>query len=496
MPALLLALLALAAPAQTLDTTALDRAIEAARKTFQAPGIAVAIVRGDQVVYLKGAGVKKAGSTEPVTPDTRFALASTSKAFTTTAMAMLVDDGRLQWDDPVRLRLPGFQLADPLANELVTLRDLVSHRTGLSRNDPLWYSTNWDRSQLLSHIGQVPLTKPFRSAYQYQNIMFLAAGQAVGHASGLTWEQFIGQRIFGPLGMTNSGFDAADAQRAPDVATPHALRRNAVREVPWKDISNIGPAGSLNSSARDMSRWLRFQMAGGVWEGKRLVSEKQLGETHSPQMVIRNEAPWAELNPESTYSAYGLGWRLQDYRGRLLISHGGAIDGFRAQVGFLPAEKLGFVILTNIAVTSVVESLRYALLDVLLAAPPRDWHGLYLSVSRKQEQEAQQKRRDRDAKRIPGTKPALALNAYAGAYDNPGYGQARISPRADGLLLEWGTLKLPLRHWHYETFQSPDDNTGMAATQVVFRLGSDGAIESLRLMDQEFRKLPGQGVPK
>ena len=392
MRVLLLALLALAAPAQTIDSAALDRAIEATRKTFSAPGIAVAIVRGDQVVYLKGAGVKKLGTSDPVTPDTRFALASTSKAFTTTALAMLVDEGKLQWDDPVRLHLPGFQLADPLANELVTLRDIVSHRTGLSRNDALWYSTNWDRHEILRRIGLVPLTKPFRSAYQYQNIMFLAAGEAVGQASGGTWEHFIGQRIFGPLGMNNSGFDAADAQKAADVATPHILRKNVVTEAPWRNISSIGPAGSLNSSARDMSRWLRFQMAGGVWEGKRLVSEKQLRETQSPQMVIRDEAPWAELNPETTYSAYGLGWRLQDYRGRLLISHGGAIDGFRAQVGFLPAEKLGFVILTNLATTSIVESLRYALLDVLLGTPGRDWNALYSGVLQKQEQESSRKR--------------------------------------------------------------------------------------------------------
>jgi CubicO group peptidase (beta-lactamase class C family) len=496
MRVLLLALLALAAPAQSIDTAALDRAVEAARKTFSAPGIAVALVRDGQVVYLKGAGVKKAGGTDPVTPDTRFALASTSKAFTTTAMAMLVDEGKMQWDDPVRLRLPGFQLADPLANELVTLRDIVSHRTGLSRNDALWYSTEWSRQEILRRIGFVPLTKPFRSAYQYQNIMFLAAGEAVGHVSGGTWEHFIAERIFAPLGMRNSGFDATDAQKAPDVATPHIIRNNVVSETPWKNVSNIGPAGSLNSSVRDMSRWLRFQMAGGVWEGKRLVSEKQLRETQSPQMVIRDEVPWAELNPESTYSAYGLGWRLNDYRGRLLISHGGAIDGFRAQVGFLPAEKLGFVILTNLATASIVESLRYALLDVMLGAPPRDWNALYSGVLKKQEQEAAEKRREQAAKRIPGTKPSLPLSAYAGLYSNPGYGVARIRPHTNGLFLEWGTLGLPLQHWHYETFQAPSDSQDAANTQIVFRIGPDGAIEGLRLMDQEFRRQPGKDEAK
>ncbi len=498
MKILLLAILALAANAQSapgLPQSEIDSLVEKTRRDFKAPGIAIGIIRGDQVVYLKGYGVKRLGGSDPVTPDTRFAMASTSKAVTTAAMALLVDEGKMQWDDPVRKHLPGFHLADPSANELVTMRDIVSHRTGLSRNDALWYSTTWNRQQVLQHIGEVPLSKPFRSTYQYQNIMFLAAGEAVGRIIGGTWEQFVAARIFAPLGMTNSGFSAKDTQQAPDVATPHVSRKGVVKEVPWKDISNIGPAGSLNSSVRDWTRWLRFQMADGTFEGKRLISEKNLRETQSPQMVIRDEAPWAELNPETTMSVYGLGWRIQDYRGRQLISHGGSIDGFRAQVGFLPKEQLGFVILTNAGVSSLVEALRYGILDILTDAPRRDWNTLYLSVLARQDQDAEKKKRERISKRVPTTKPSLALSEYAGAYDNAGYGTARVNATADGLQLEWGALKLTLNHWHYDTFQSPDDESDQANTPVVFRLNGDGHVESLSFLDQDFRHRPEKVAP-
>jgi len=263
-----------------------------------------------------------------------------------------------------------------------------------------------------------------------------------------------------------------------------------VKEVPWKDISNIGPAGSLNSSVRDWTKWLRFQMAGGTFEGKRLISEKNLRETQTPQMVVRDEAPWAELNPETTMSVYGLGWRLQDYRGRQLISHGGSIDGFRAQAGFLPKEQIGFVILTNVGVSSLVESLRYGILDILLDAPRRDWNALYLSVLARQEKEAESKKQDRISHRSPGTRPSLSLGEYAGAYENAGYGTSRVTESAGGLQLEWGSLKLPLKHWHFDTFQTPDDESDQANTPVVFRLNGDGQVESLRVMDQDFRRVP------
>ena len=486
----LLLLTAVSLCAQSIDTAAIDAAIEKTRATFQAPGIAVGLVRGDEVIYLKGFGVKRLGGTGEVTPDTRFAIGSTTKAFTSTAVAMLIDEGKMQWDDHPAKHLPGFRLADPQANALVNMRDLLSHRTGLSRNDALWYATGWTRAEILGHIYEVPLTKPFRASWQYSNIMFLAAGEAVGRASGGTWEVFLGSRILNPLGMTNTGFNAVDAQRAADVASPHQTSKGFVRETPWRDISNIGSAGSMNSSVRDMARWLRLHIGGGVYDGQRLVSDRTLRETHSPQMVVRDETPWAELNPETNLRSYGMGWFVQDYRGRQLISHGGAIDGFRAQTGFLPKERLGFIILTNVDVTSVVESLRYALLDILLNVPEprRDWPALYKSVMDRQERDTNAKKAERLAKRLPGTRPSLALADYAGEYENPGYGVARIAALAGNLQLKWGTFTLSLDHWHYDMFQSKDDDSNQANTPAQFSLNAEGKVESMRFLDQTFRR--------
>ncbi len=486
----LLLLTAISLGAQTIDTAALDAAVEKTRAMFQAPGIAVGLVRGNEVIYLKGFGVKKLGGTDAVTPDTRFAIASTTKAFASAATAILVDEGKVQWEDHPGKHLAGFRLSDPQANALVTIRDILSHRTGLSRNDSLWYGTNWTRAEILRHIAEVPLTKPFRSTWQYQNIMFLAAGEAVGQTSGGTWEMFLGSRILNPLGMTNTGFNAADAQRAADVATPHEASKGVVKEGKWRDVSNIGSAGSMNSSVRDLTKWLRLHIAGGAFDGQRIVSEKSLRETHSPQMVVRDEAPWAELNPETNLRSYGMGWFVQDYRGRQLISHGGAIDGFRANAGFLPKEQLGFIILTNVNLASVVESLRYALLDIVLNVPEprRDWAALYKTVLDRQEREADAKEAERLAKRVTGTRPSLSLPDYAGEYENPGYGIARITPLAEGLQLEWGSMKLSLGHWHFDMFQTKDDDSNQASTPAQFTLNGDGKVDSVRFLDQTFRR--------
>lgn len=487
-------LLALAASAQPAPPRAdvLDALIEKTRQAFNAPGLAVAIVKDDQIVYLKGFGTRVLGQSDPVTADTRFAMASNTKAVATTALAILAAEGKLDWDDPVSKYIPTFRLADPSANALVTLRDLASHRTGLSRNDNLWDFTSWPRAELIDRIGQVPLAKPFRSTYQYQNLMFMAAGEAAARAASTTWEQLVQTRILSPLGMTNTGFSAKDGLASPNHALPHNKRKGVVTTGSWTDISTLGPAGSMNSSARDLSRWIRFHINGGSLDGRRLLPEKALRETHSPQMVIRDDATSAELNPETNFATYGLGWRVQDFRGRLLVNHGGAIDGFRSNIGFLPKEKIGYVILTNVGVSSLVEALRYTILDHMLGTETRDWCALYQKVLARQQGEAEAAKQKRLAARVPDTKPSLALGAYAGNFKNPGYGAARVAFEPGGLLLEWGNLKLHLKHWHYDTFQTEDDDSDTANTAVLFRLNDDGLVAGLRLFGQEFAREPSK----
>src|SRR5215510_15736192 len=248
LPLAVVVLLSISASAQAVDQAALDALMNEAMKHWRAPGSAVVIVRGDEVVYLKGFGVKDVNTKQPVTPDTVFAIGSTTKAFVTAAIAILADEGKMNWDDPVRKHLPYFRLSDPLANENVTMRDIVTHRTGLIRHDMLWYGSPWGREEIIKRIGLVPLSYGFRTTFQYQNIMFLTAGQAVGATSKSSWEEFTQKRIFDPLGMKTANFNVAKAEQSPDHASPHSKQGGKVDVIKWRNLDNVGPAGSINAS--------------------------------------------------------------------------------------------------------------------------------------------------------------------------------------------------------------------------------------------------------
>ncbi|MBS1829706.1 MAG: serine hydrolase [Acidobacteria bacterium] len=485
----LLSILAASLLAPAANHGQLDQIIEETRRAFQVPGLAVAIVHNDAVIYAKGFGVKSLSTNAPVTTSTRFAIASTTKAFTTAAMGLLVDEGKMNWDDPVRKHVPFFRLSDPLANENVTLRDIVSHRTGLSRHDNLWYNSPWSREEIIRKIGLVPLTKPFRSAYQYQNIMFLTAGYAVGLTSAKGWEGFLRERILEPLGMRNTDFSAHDAMKAPDAATPYELRENKVTDVPWLIMDNLGPAGSMNSSVDDLSRWVRMQLNEGVFEGKRIIKAATLKETHTPQTPIRMDDPnMRTVNDGTHMMAYGLGWTIQDYRGHRMVSHGGAINGFRAQVALLPDEKYGIILLSNLGSINMVECLRTAIADHLLALPETNWNAKYLAVAQARDEASKKQLAERDAKRQTNTKPSHQLSAYSGAYTHPAYGEAHLSATASGLELQWSNWKTPLEHFHFDTFHVKGGATPLRDSLIQFQLKPTGEVESVQFLDQTFRR--------
>jgi CubicO group peptidase (beta-lactamase class C family) len=483
-------------PAQTpLNTAAVDTLIQDSMKAWSVPGAAIAIVRGNEVIYLKGHGLREIGGSQAVTPDTLFAIASTSKAFTTCGMAMLVDDGKMKWDDPVRKYVESFHLADPLADENVTLRDLITHRTGLSRNDLLWLGTGWGREEIIQRIGLVKLTQPYRSTYQYQNIMFLTAGYAAGKASGGTWEDFTKKRIFEPLGIKGANFSVTDAVKAPDHATPHAkFGVSKVMPIAWRNVDNIGPAGSINAGVRDLSRWVRFQLGDGTFEGKRLLSERLLQEMHAPQLVIPMDAGSGvtsytrAMNPETNMMSYGLGWTVQDYRGQLMISHGGSLDGFRAQVVLLPKQKIGIVVLSNLGGTQFPEAMRNILADHLLGAPKKDWNTHFIEQKDKQDAAARAKEKTREAKRHANTKPSRELTAYVGTYEDPAYGKLTVSLVDNGLSIQWYNVKTRLEHFHYDTFTSHGDLL-VDGRDVIFVLAADGEVSQVNFIDQEFKRV-------
>ena len=482
-----LSLSAFAQPS-AFDAKTVDRVMLATMKAWQIPGAAVAIVKDDRVVYVAGYGVKDLGTNQPVTVDTLFQIASTSKAFTTTALAMLADDGKLSFDDPVRQHVEYFRLADPCADQQVTIRDIVSHRTGLSRHDELWDNTPLTREQVVRSMSSVALSKPFRSAYQYQNIMFIAAGEVVAHASGMSWDDFVRTRIFKPLAMNRTV--TSDAEwNASDHASGYRYDWKTDRVSPQRpnDTATIGAGGAIKSSARDMANWLRFQLANGVFDGKQLVSPESLLETRTPHTVIRMENLTRDLNPESNVLSYALGWNVQDYRGELLVSHAGALNGFRTHVDLLPRRNSGFVLMCNIGRGLALISLRNALADMLTLKPQRDWNAYYLMVDRKADEKDAKEKEQRMAKRRPDTHPSHSLDAYAGTYSNHGYGDVRISLVKDALVLQWNRLTIPLMHFHYDVFNAESEYDDVDE-EVAFAVGKDGEIEGLTFFGEKFQR--------
>jgi CubicO group peptidase (beta-lactamase class C family) len=471
-----------------VDVSKVDALADAALRAWNAPGIAVAIVRDNQVLLAKGYGVKERGKPDPVTPRTVFAIGSATKAFTTAAMAMLVDEGKMSWDDPVRKHVDFFRLSDPLASEQVTLRDLASHRTGLSRNDMLWYASPWSQEEILRRIGFVKLTRPFRSAWQYQNIMFSAAGYAVGKASGGTWQDFIQRRIFEPLGMTSASVTIAPAEGAPDHASPHRKDPNhSLAVIPWRNLDNIAPAGAINASVEDLEPWVRLHLSDGVLNGKRLISEHNMAEMHTPQTAMRPEDAGRNWNPDTVQSSYGLGWFIHDYRGLHLVSHGGAIDGFRANITLLPREKLGIIVLSNLDQDNLPEALRWSILDLLHGFPAHDWNAMLIHQAEEEAQAGRSAAKERAAGRVAGTKPSHAIAAYAGTYHDAGYGDVQITVDNGALVLAWSSFHAPLEHYHYDTF---DARTGrLSGSQVVFRMSASGEISGLNFLDVDFTKV-------
>ena len=484
--ALILGATVMVALAQKWDTPGIDSAMNDAMKFWQTPGAAIVVIKGDQIVFMKGYGVRDVKTKEAVTPDTVFAIGSTTKAFTTAAMAMLADDGKLSWDDPVRKHVSYFRLSDPLANDNVALRDIVTHRTGLVRHDMLWYGSPWNREEIVRRIGFVPLSYGFRTTFQYQNIMFLTAGLAVGNAAGSSWEEFLQRRIFDPLGMKSASLSTTVAEKSPDHATPHQKKGSGIETMPWRNIDNVAPAGSINASVRDLSNWIQLQLNEGVVDGKRLISAENVREMHTPQMVIRNEGRWQLFFPPSETSqlSYGLGWFINDYRGRKLVMHGGTIDGFRASIVLVPSSKLGVAVLANLNGTQMPEAVCYTVVDLLEALPKKNWNASIAESAKQFEAETNKALLTRLAARKKDTKPSRELAAYVGSYEDAGYGKAEISLEGDVLILSWSNFKTKLQHFHFDTFSPTEPR--LLTEQVQFQLGADGEVSAIQNIGEAY----------
>ena len=465
----------------------IDPVVRKAQQAWQVPGLAVGIVRKGKVIYLKGHGVRALapppdganptlpGEEQPVTPNTLFPIASCTKAFTTTLLAQLVDEGKLSWDDHPRKHVPSFRLADPLADREVTLRDLLCHRTGLAGHDWLWHRAPWSIEESIQRAGLLPLDKPFRSAFQYQSIMFRVAGLAAARAGGAPWDQLVRKRLLEPLGMNQTVFTTRSAGER-ERASGHCFSREG-QVVGMADyvMDQPDPAGSIYTSARDLCRWMQFQLDEGKVAGRPLVSADVLGETFTPQMVIALDDYNRRIHAETVQLSYGLGWVIHDYRGRSLRSHAGFIDGFRVHITLVPSEGLGLVLLNNLHRTQMNQALCNSLLDLLLDVPRprRDWNAYLLHLQRVDERS----KAEAGLPRLPNTRPSLPLADYTGKYQHPAFGTVTIGLDRQTLTWSWGKTRSALEHWHFDTFLSP--LPVLNGVPLVFRLDRTGRVAAL-----------------
>lgn len=477
--------------AEAINAEVVDGVVNRALKHWEVPGAALGIVKDDRVIFLKGFGQREKGKKAAVTPDTVFPIASCTKSFTALAVALLSDEGKIDWDDPVRKHVEYFQLSDPLADANVTLRDLITHRTGVDSHDLFWYRSPWSLEERIRRLSKLPLSRSFRSTFQYQAVMVGAVGMAVGKASGSSWQHFIRQRVLTPLDMKSTTLTTTEAMKGSDLASPHRHDRAGKLEVlPWYKIEEPDPAGSINSTARDLSQFIRFHLGDGMWQGKRMLSAASMRELHSPQIIFRREGFARAMNPDTNILSYGMGWVVQDYRGRHLLMHGGAIDGFRAHFTLVPEARLGFVLLNNLHETQMNLAVSNTLVDLFLGLPTKDWNAYFLEIHKTGEEEQKANSDMVRQRRQPGTRTSRPLEAYAGKYEDTAYGLARVTCAQNRLTVHWGRFRWPLEHYHFDTFLANDDV--LIDQPAVFILGADGEVATLKMLGREFRRLPAR----
>ena len=482
------------AQTSAFDADAFDAYVAAAVEAWDAPGLAIAVVKDGEVLFERGYGVLSIDGAERVDEHTRFAIGSTTKAMTAAAIGLLVDEGKVRWDDPVRRHLPDFELSDPLASHEVTVRDLLTHRAGLGNADFLWYEQDTSSDAIMARVSQIESAYSFRSSWIYQNIMYLAAGRVVEAASGMSWADFIRTRLFEPLGMDESIALVSETEGRPNVARPHDYIDGALEVIENASVDHVAPAGSVWSSVHDMSKWLRMLLADGkLPDGGRLLNPIVVAEMFTPQVVLRSQYPTDRLTSPN-FMTYGLAWFQKDYRGRKVDYHTGSIDGMVAIAGLVREQGLGVYVLANRDHVEVRHALMYRVFDLFDPdGEPRDWSAELLGLYRPIQEAASRDRDARLASRVEGTTPSLDTASYAGTYSDDLRGTVRVTSGPDGLRAEYGPgLAGALEHWNYDTFLLRFDARWRGETFMTFRLDERGAVQSLEMGSATFRRTDGR----
>jgi CubicO group peptidase (beta-lactamase class C family) len=478
-----------------MDT--IERFVTGQLAAWEVPGCAIAAVRDEDVVLAAGWGRRDLEADLPVTPDTLFAIGSTTKAFTVATVGALVDDGLLEWERPLRDYLPDLRLHDPVVTDRLSIVDLLSHRSGLPRHDLAWLGhPDRSRAELVRRLRFLPLSRDLRQEFQYCNLGYLVAGHIVEVLSGTPWEDYLRTRLLTPAGMDRSNLSADGLRADPDHATAYERRQGTVVAVPPRPVTAMAPAGAVNSCAADMARWLLTQLGGGRLDGRAVMSPATMARQHAPHMLIPEDRTF----PASTRHAYGLGWMIGRYRDHRLAEHSGGIDGFQTECMLLPDDGIGVAVMTNTSSSAMAPVVAYRVLDELLGVEPLDW---FSSFKARYHAATAGIREARGARRVVlQAPPPRPLSAYAGEYQHPGYGTITITGEGGTLQPRLGTMDLTLAHRHYETFDLEWHELGDQSHlfPLMFLSDPDGDITALTVPFESaveplrFDRLPDAGA--
>jgi CubicO group peptidase (beta-lactamase class C family) len=471
-----------------------DNYIQTALQQWQTPGLSVVVVKGNEVVFKKAYGVQDINTRAPYTTSTLSTCASTTKAMTAVCMAMLVDEGKIRWDDVVSDILPEFKLADPYTTAEITVKDLFTHNTGLGNADLLW-ALDYPRSEILRRMQFIPPAYSLRSSYIYQNLMYIVAGEVIKKISGKTWDEFITERIFRPLGMNNTFADYSKISPASSRTTPHFKDpddNDMIKAISYLTDDNVGAAGGVWSCTDDISKWLRFLNDSARVDGKRLLEAETFAELFKPQALI----PASEFYPtmrltKPHWTSYGLGWFQHDYRGKMVQFHTGSLDGLVAICGMIPADKVAVYVFGNLDHSEIRHALMYKAFDLWSFSDfsyNNDWAADFYKLYKSIADTGKKREAEQVAKRVPDTHPSLTLKEYCGRYTSRIYGDAEVIYRNDSLILQLSGNKfsLLLKHWNYDTFRGWYSYWWMGKSFIEFRLNTEGKVSGFSLDGIEY----------
>ncbi len=465
-----------------VQNSSIDSVLNQVLKDQHIAGFAVAVVKGDQVIYSKGFGYRDLENKKPVTPNTLFAIGSSSKAFTSSLIGLLEKDGKLKLDDKATGLLPQLSFYNAEMNNQITVRDLMAHRTGLSRYDLSWFLFNTtNRDSIISRVKYMKPTSGIRERWYYNNFMFLAQGMIAERLSGKTWEQNIKEKFFDPLEMTRSTTNIETFKNDSDAALPYTVvDGNEIKKIDYYNINGMGPAGSINSSVNDMANWLKVWISGGFFKGKEILPSSYIREAASSQMVMGAGLP--AKHEDVFLSNYGLGWMIGSYRGHYSVEHGGNINGFSANVAFYPSDKLGIVVLTNQSVSKVPDVITNSIADIMFGLKRVDWNG----EAKAETQKANEVKKElKKTPIVSNTSLSHPLKDYVGSFENDAYGIIKVTLENNALRTILGEEKILLKHMHYDVFdpKSVDKNgvvdTAQSNLMFNFSTGVDGKISGI-----------------